>query len=1058
MYPPHPGYGQTMPGYPPQPGYPGGPGVHPAAVQPGGNPYPVSPPQDYRVASGALGFAAGIPAGAATTFGVGAFTAAPLMSASGIAGITQIGNAWQYLDPFSAAMRAGGKAWKAGAGMRGVGGFAARGMGAGLAAAGPALVAVAAAEALRAGGAAIYRGGLRHMHGAQMGLQMGFGGSPGIASTMGGMLDGTAMSMSQSLGQDVSIDDIKSITAELDQQKVFQTVKDFKEFKTRFSEVMGALKTIAKETQSTLEEATRTFGELRQQGFYSTSDITSAAARQHARSLGSGLSQETLHQMGMYGADVARQYGMRGRYGADLASRSAATLASGLKRGTIDEETIEEMGGVESVAARLAQRQMAYLSSSHGTAMIASTMQGGQPGAMSFGALMAGRTGLEGTVTGAAVTGPGGITAARTREAREAYLPYAGLMAMSAAAQRHDTLWGGQQLDQEQMVRMLVTMGWSRDEALMQIQEVQSAPEAIRTQQRAARLEAREAERQSLIDDSWVLPGIGRWGARTMGRPLENFGDRLVSSTRDIWWSATDQRVDYAEADRRLAARAEDFTGSVVYDDRIGSRSRAVGQLMRSAGWEQSEGDTLISSDVTFGQVAGVVAAAALPGGVIGASAMGTWRALRGDFNGSDVTYSRADQREAVAAYRRGLGTTLSDDDRYALERRLRQGGFGMFSRKRGRLEDLASTLGRDWGSMSVTERTEFEGSMASALEGIAGGRYSDVITRQKGIANLGDMSVEEAEALITSGVGGGFFGADSKNLRGLVNTPGSLGGGSTTGIRRALLETDGFAAAFDKLMLAADAGENLDEHLSAIHDLGVGQDVYRTLDRFARQDPSRRQRYAGSDLQRGIYGHHRAQFNNEYVAGVRSAFSEGNITTPEGFAGLQDDLRGHLRSANVPGVRRTAQSMYATALTSGDGIDGKELAYFTEVFGAGGAALASSMQGLVNGGGAMDSALDRLYEGDSEGREAMRASLEGKTGGARQATVLGKLIEQGLLDPALFGDSAAEGGTASPTDYITANTRFVTAVNAFLSRFAGVTSIEAINQLGEGTLPLPEP
>ncbi|NIV38700.1 MAG: hypothetical protein GWN58_57570, partial [Anaerolineae bacterium] len=257
---------------------------------------------------------------------------------------------------------------------------------------------------------------------------------PGMTGAGGGaQMSNMMRDMSRDLG--VSFEDVGRYAKELDQQRVFQTAKDAKEFQQKFKSVMKAVKDIAKMTQTTVDDATAMFSDLRQQGFYTTADIKAQAASTRAREMSTGISGATYSAIGQAGAQTARAMGMRGRYGAEAAQRSVAGVAMGVRSGAMDEEMVMEMGGTEAVGMRLAQRQMQFLGTARGRAIIAATMgRGGAPDTERLGQFLGGGMTMENLVSTAAGRGLGVMQQAGTREAREKFMPYASMAMVQMAA------------------------------------------------------------------------------------------------------------------------------------------------------------------------------------------------------------------------------------------------------------------------------------------------------------------------------------------------------------------------------------------------------------------------------------------------------------------------------------------------------------------------------------------------------------------------------------------------------------------------------------------------
>lgn len=434
-------------------------------------------------------------------------TLGPLLEYGGATpGLRSLGWAMNYSDPLSIAMgpmmSAGRMGWGAGAALgrgaisRGVLGAMGAGLGAATVAAPIAAAGYAVSSGIEYATQQAYQGGQNYLMGQTLANQFGARISPG-QSVMG---QGAAMASMfrelQPMFKDSTAEDFGRYAQELNSQKIFQATRDLSEFRKKFTEVMKAVKEISKVTQTTVDDAIQLFGELRQQGFYNTADVKSQAAITQARATASGVDMPTMLQMGSAGAQLARQYGMKGRVGSEMATRLTANVAMGVRSGLISEESVEERGGAEAVAMQMAGTQMGFLSSSRGRMLIASMMgQNGSPDMDRLQRFLGGQTGVTGLVESAAGRGLGVLRAAGTAEARAAFAPYAGMAMVQMAAAQSQTLSGG--VSQESLLRHLGTMGLGREDARMMIGSVLQMPEQLR----AESVERRNALVESASED-----------------------------------------------------------------------------------------------------------------------------------------------------------------------------------------------------------------------------------------------------------------------------------------------------------------------------------------------------------------------------------------------------------------------------------------------------------------------------------------------------------------------------------------------------------------------------
>lgn len=471
----------------------------------------------------------------------------------------------------------------AGIGMAGrVGAAGAMGVGGALAAAAiPIGASIAAFEGLRYTGEQFYQGASDTMQGQALMNQLGPGIAPGQSMQGQGAATGRMM---RDLATDMGVgtEDIGRYAKQLNSQKVFQTTRSAKEFRTKFKEVMKAVKEIADVTKGTVDDAMQMFSDMRQQGFYTTADMKAEAASRSAREMTTGISAGVFSAVGGAGSQMARQYGMRGRYGSQLAQRNVAGVAAGVRSGAISEEEVMEMGGAEAVGLRMSQRQMGFLGTSRGRAMIAYAMgEGGAPDMDRLGKLMRG-TSMEDIVTGAAGRGLGVLQQAGTRESKEAFMPYAGMAMVQMAAAQQKQLYGG--TSKQGILSMMGTMGIGRQEAEIMLQQTMQMPEQMRREQLAKEQAAMEAQYERLQGDTF-MSRMGSALDRNVGRGLRRMGSQAYSSLA-----------------RQYQTHMENLTGGEVYkggDDALARRGLAGGGLsgtLTRSGVEEGGGLLGISS------------------------------------------------------------------------------------------------------------------------------------------------------------------------------------------------------------------------------------------------------------------------------------------------------------------------------------------------------------------------------------------------------------------------------------------------------------------------------
>jgi hypothetical protein len=457
---------------------------------------------------------------------------------------------------------------------------------------------------------------------------------PGMAKeNMGSGMADSMRQMSQDLG--VSFEDVGRYAQQLDQQRVFQTAKDAKEFQTKFKSVMKAVKDIAKMTQSTVDDAMAMFSDLRQQGFYTTADIKAQAASTQAREMATGISGQTYSAIGQAGSQTARALGMRGRFGADLAQRSVAGVAMGVRSGAMNEEMVMEMGGTEAVGMRLAQQQMQFLGTARGRAIIAATMgQGGAPDMNRLGKFLGGGMTMESLVSTAAGRGLGVLQQAGTSAAKEEFMPYASMAMVQMAAAQQKQLYG--RTDQAGTIRMLGTMGMGRNEAQLMYQQAMGMGDQMQ-QELAAKATARTRAEVAAARKQRSISGNLRRGFQgAVTDPLQQTGGRIQETLGMMY---TDVMQGLGIQDREYSTGGE-LTRSAIMamssDFDLGDSAEVRELAERQAGRDLASGTAAVGG-LKFAlnplATAGETASQAVAGGVIGGVFSGTAAGVRSGIN-----------------------------------------------------------------------------------------------------------------------------------------------------------------------------------------------------------------------------------------------------------------------------------------------------------------------------------------------------------------------------------------------------------------------------------------
>jgi hypothetical protein len=307
----------------------GSPGIAPV---PGASHYPPSFSYAYGPNSSIVGPGA---VGGAMTGAVGAVpgTVAGIGAAAGIASMftpsAAIG-ALSYLDPMTAGFNVGfgrfAAARAAGVAMPGA-------LGAGaLGAAAPLAIGTAALGSAMYTGQQFMLGGQEQqgLNAQLSGMQFANMGSPTFRGFGFRQLQEVGKMMREFESNDpfTSMRDLNQMMDQFNQMGMSQGVRNAKEFSKKFTTFVDTVRDIAMELGTTLEDAGRTFGQMRQIGFYNANDVMgNTRSMQIAQSL--GMNQDVFLGMQGQSSGITRGANMSGRAGALTSARFSRGLLIG---------------------------------------------------------------------------------------------------------------------------------------------------------------------------------------------------------------------------------------------------------------------------------------------------------------------------------------------------------------------------------------------------------------------------------------------------------------------------------------------------------------------------------------------------------------------------------------------------------------------------------------------------------------------------------------------------------------------------------------------------------
>lgn len=317
------------------------------------------------------------------------------------------------MDPMSLGLKAGMGAFGAGAGLGGA-----------VAAGGAvALPLMAAGAAMNYAGQQMYAGAgqqydlnntmrgaytFRNQHG-------GAGFSRGEMSSMGGMM----RSMTEQFGpggEITSFGELTQLAGKMSTMGLAQGVRDVQEFSRRFKDMVGTLKTMAKDLGTTLEGAMEFAAAAKQSGVFNMSSIGRFAGAVRNASVSGGLATSEVTGMASIGSQISRSVGGLGSQGAMAGIRTIGQIGTAQQMGLLSEEMIYNATGLtgaegrQAFAASQLQRAGSWLQSGRGRRMLASVA--GKNGTLDESAveqIMSGGMGIQETMAAdrSHVTGAG---------------------------------------------------------------------------------------------------------------------------------------------------------------------------------------------------------------------------------------------------------------------------------------------------------------------------------------------------------------------------------------------------------------------------------------------------------------------------------------------------------------------------------------------------------------------------------------------------------------------------------------------------------------------------
>jgi hypothetical protein len=351
------------------------------------------------------------------------------------------------------------------------------------------------------------------------------------------------------------------------QMGLFRAVQDVKEFKKRFTDMVGSLKEVAKTMNTTLEGAMPFFQQSRQQGFWTPQDISRNAQTARTTAQAAGTSVAQAQAMMGQGAQMARSVGAQGWQGAQGMAQSLQLVGGGMRSGMVGEREMSEATGglqgaeaVQSMAGTLQAATTRFASSRRGRWVLAAL------GRNKFGNLSAG--GMQDLMSGMTSISEIGKQARRNIGKQGAYN-----FVLNEQKMRGDlikqgpeaqlgfvrTLIGGRMYGEGAKNKLITRrlmkryFGVSSKQSDVLVKLARQAPQIMRENRArsASVMDQEERNRSEMMDRGWE--GIKRkaatWWDKAVKDPLQKLGADMSREVGDYWekmgdkmWGSTPTR------------------------------------------------------------------------------------------------------------------------------------------------------------------------------------------------------------------------------------------------------------------------------------------------------------------------------------------------------------------------------------------------------------------------------------------------------------------------------------------------------------------------------------
>lgn len=173
-------------------------------------------------------------------------------------------------------------------------------------------------------------------------------------------IGGAIRSLSHVPDMMTSVEELTRLLPKMRSMGTMTGVRDAAEFNKRFKETVTTIRDMSRMLGTTMEEAAKFFEHSKLSGFSTKGAQLQNALNAQFTSGYTGMSMGETMGMQAGGAQIARQFGARGAFGARGVTSMAQKIQSGIEAGTIEQGLLEEVTGMSGPEAVGAASQKMY--------------------------------------------------------------------------------------------------------------------------------------------------------------------------------------------------------------------------------------------------------------------------------------------------------------------------------------------------------------------------------------------------------------------------------------------------------------------------------------------------------------------------------------------------------------------------------------------------------------------------------------------------------------------------------------------------------------------------